>query len=366
MPDLARPRSTRRRPPRAQRVRLLPRRRRRGVDARGEPPAWDAGPAAAARPARRVGRVDGDDRARRGRRDAGAGRSHGLPRARVAAGRVGDRRRARRGRLAHDAVDVLDADPRAGRRGGAGCAAVVPDVRLPRPRRVSVDLARRAAAAGYPRSSSPSTSPCSATGGATSATGSRCRRRSSSAHMPGDTPRRRARRRGRRRRLEARPPTCSEVRRGSDLRRHRVAARGQRPAGGREGRAARRRRDGVPRRRGGGGLGVQPRRPPARRRDADGRGAAAGRGRGRRSRRGLRRRRGAHRHRRAACPRPRRTRGLPRPPGGLRPRDRRPAGVEAVLRAYTDELARAMALCGARYGRLGRALATSDPPRLGR
>ena len=162
--------------------------------------------APAARAARRVGGVDGDDRARRGRRDAGAGRADGLPRARLAAGGVGDGGRDGVGGLAHDAVDVLDADPGAGRRGGAGAPRWF-QMYVYRERAVSVDLARRAAAAGYTRDR-----PHRRRAGARPPAARRAQRlRAAAAAGPGAHARRHPARRARRRRrrVEARRPRCS-------------------------------------------------------------------------------------------------------------------------------------------------------------
>ena len=100
--------------------------------------------------------------------------------------------------------------------------------------------------------------------------------------------------------------------RGADVARRRVGARGERPAGDRQGTAVRGGRRGGARGRRRRDRRLQPRRAPARRQRADGRRAARGRRGGRRPDPGARRRRHPRRHRRSARARARCRRGARR------------------------------------------------------
>ena len=91
-------------------------------------------PAAPARARRRVDGLDGDDRARHAGLDARPRRADGVSadRARGRRGRDGARRS--RGGDAHVPLDGRDRDAGGGRGRGAGRRALAPDLRLPRPR----------------------------------------------------------------------------------------------------------------------------------------------------------------------------------------------------------------------------------------
>ena len=116
-------------------VELHRRRCRRRANAALEPRGVFSVSAAAARPRRRLDGHDRDDRARHDGLDARPRRADGVPADRARGGRGRDGARRRRRRDAHVPLDRRHGDAGGRRSSRARCAALAPDLRLPRPRR---------------------------------------------------------------------------------------------------------------------------------------------------------------------------------------------------------------------------------------
>ncbi len=130
------------------------------------------------------GRLDGDDGARHAGLDAAPRRADRDPAARASGRRAGDGPGGRRGRDDHVPLDARHRDTRRGRGGGPGRAALVPALRLPRPRRHARRSSSRRSSTATARSCSPSTRRGSGAASATCAPASGSRRRSSCRASP--------------------------------------------------------------------------------------------------------------------------------------------------------------------------------------